>query len=91
MQTLQDLIHAFRLYAVCEPCRRVAAVDLPALIAREGRDYPIERIRMRLQCVSCGQRSQAIRIVYVGPEGRASEFRYARQTQPPQRPPRDER
>ena len=90
MQTLQDLIHAFRLYAVCEPCRRVAAVGLQALIEREGSDYPIERIRMRLKCGTCGQRSQSIRIVYVGPEGRASEFRYARQTQPLQHQPRGE-
>ena len=86
MQTLQDLIHAFRLYGVCEPCKRVAVVDMPAVIEREGEDYPVERVRMRLKCNSCGQRSQSIRIVYVGPEGRASGFRYARQTQAPNKP-----
>ena len=82
MQTLADMVHAFRLYAVCEPCRRVALVDLQALIESTGADYPIDRVRMRLKCTSCGQRSQSIRIVYVGPEGRASGFRYARNTQP---------
>ena len=83
MQTLSDLLRAFRLYAVCEPCRRVAPVDMAALVEKEGGDYPVERIRMRLKCSSCGLRTQAMRIVYVGPEGRASGFRYARQTQPP--------
>ena len=82
MRTLQELTHAFRLYAVCEPCSRVALVDLDALIEREGGSYPIDRVRMRLKCEQCRQRSQALRIVYVGPEGRASGFRYARQTQP---------
>lgn len=78
MQTLQDLIVAFRLYGVCEACQRVEAVDLTKLIEQEGGDYPIDRIRMRLHCRSCRRRTQALRIVYVGPEGRASGFRYAR-------------
>ena len=85
MQTLADMVHAFRLYAVCEPCHRVAQVDLSGLIERDGGDYPIDRVRMRLKCEQCGQRSQSIRIVYVGPEGRASGFRYARSTQPANR------
>lgn len=78
MQTLQDLKLAFRLYGVCETCQRVAAVDLDRLIEREGADYPVDRIRMRLFCRQCRQRTQALRIVYVGPEGRAATFRYAR-------------
>ena len=78
MQTLQELAVAFRLYGVCEPCQRVANVDLDALIDKEGGDYPLDRIRMRLYCQSCRQRSQALRIVYVGPEGRAATFHYAR-------------
>lgn len=82
MQTLQDLVHAFRLYAVCESCQRVAALDLAALIASEGGDYRIDRLRMRLFCSQCKTRSQALRIVYVGPEGRAAGFRYARKTRP---------
>ena len=83
MQTLQDLINAFRLYAVCEACQRVAALDLPALVETEGGDYRIDRLRMRLFCRACRTRTQALRIVYVGPQGRASGFRYARQTQAP--------
>ena len=77
MQTLQDLAIAFRLYGVCEPCQRVEAVNLEALIKQEGGDYPLDRVRMRLHCRSCKQRSQALRIVYVGPEGRASGFHYS--------------
>ena len=72
MQTLQDLVHAFRLYAVCESCQRVAAVDLPGLIEAEGGDYPLDRVRMRLYCTVCASRSQSLRIVYVGHGGRAS-------------------
>ncbi len=83
MQTLQQLVQAFRLYAVCEPCQRVKCVDLPALIEHEGGDYPIDRVRMRLKCTECGQRSQALRIVYVGPEGRNAGFRYSRAPQDP--------
>lgn len=86
MQTLQDLVHAFRLYAVCESCQRVAVVDLSALIEAEGGDYPIDRVRMRLYCKQCTSRSQALRIVYVGPQGRASGFRYARETKAPRTP-----
>ncbi len=78
MQTLQELAQAFRLYGVCEPCKRVAAVDINRLIETEGGDYPVDRIRMRLYCRQCRQRTQALRIVYVGPEGRAASFRYAR-------------
>ena len=78
MQTLQDLSATFRLYGVCEPCQRVKAVDLAALLKKEGKDYPVDRIRMRLWCSQCRQRSRAMRIVYVGPEGRTATFRYAR-------------
>ena len=78
MQTLQDLSATFRIYGVCEPCQRVKAVDLAGLLEKEGKDYPVERIRMRLWCSQCRQRSRAMRIVYVGPEGRTATFRYAR-------------
>lgn len=78
MQTLQDLSKTFRLYGVCETCQRVKAVDLASLIKQEGADYPVERIRMRLFCTQCRARSRAMRIVYVGPEGRTATFRYAR-------------
>jgi len=83
MQTLQDLITAFRLYAVCESCQRVAALDLPRLVETEGGNYRIDRLRMRLFCQECRTRSQALRIVYVGVQGRASGFHYARKTQAP--------
>ncbi len=78
MQTLKELAGCFQLYAVCERCQRVAPLDLAALIQSEGDAYPVDRLRMRLKCTACDQRSQAMRIVYVGPEGRAATFRYAR-------------
>jgi hypothetical protein len=78
MLTLSDLLKCFQLYAVCEPCQRVEGVDLPTLVKSEGGSYPIDRVRMRLYCKSCEQRSQALRIVYVGPDGKAASFRYAR-------------
>jgi len=83
MQTLQDLAQAFRLYAVCDPCARVALIDLNQLMAREGPEYPLERVRMRLKCTACQRRTHALRVVYVGPQGRASGFRYARETAHP--------
>jgi len=77
MQTLQDLVTSFRLYGVCEPCQRVEDVNIPGLIERVGGTYPLERVRMRLACKVCKQRTQGVRIVYVGPEGRASGFHYS--------------
>ena len=82
MQTLQDIQNAFRLYAVCETCQRMALLDIDHLVAQEGPDYPLDRVRMRLYCRPCRTRTQALRIVYVGPEGRASGFRYARAPKP---------
>jgi hypothetical protein len=78
MQVLNDLVARFRLYAVCEDCRRMEQLNLPQLVECEGGDYPISRLRMRLWCQNCKSRSQALRIVYVGPEGRHMTFRYTR-------------
>ena len=78
MQVLTDLLECFRLYAVCEDCQRVVQLNLPQLVEREGGDYPINRLRMRLWCQACESRSQALRIVYVGPEDRQVTFRYSR-------------
>ncbi len=78
MQTLAELLESFQLYAVCEPCQRVVCVDVEKIIAQEGGRYPIQRLRGRLLCNHCGQRSNALRIVYVGPDAKASGFRYRR-------------
>lgn len=53
-------------------------VDVPKLIESLGEDYPIDRVRMRLRCNTCQKRTHSVRIVYVGPEGKAASFRYAR-------------
>lgn len=76
MQTLAELSECFQLYAVCDQCQRVARVDINTLMEKEGGDYPIDRIRMRLYCTTCRKRTQALRIVYVGPGGKAAHFRY---------------
>ena len=78
MKTLIDLLECFQLYAVCDPCQRMENVDVPKLIDALGEDYPIDRVRMRLKCNECKQRTHSVRIVYVGPEGKAASFRYAR-------------
>ena len=78
MQTLADLAESFHLYGVCESCRRVKQLPLQQLIAAEGADASVDQIRLRLTCRACGQRSQALRIVYVGPGGRSASFRYSR-------------
>ena len=78
MQTLQDLIRAFRVYAVCEPCERMIAVDLPLLMSRHGPDMTLDQLRNRVRCAACGVRTQDIRIVYVGPCGSAGRFHYQR-------------
>ena len=78
MQTLAELQEAFQLYAVCEPCHRVQEVSLTDLIAANGPEYRLDRVRLRLFCTACQQRSGALRIVYVGANRRAASFRYTR-------------
>lgn len=78
MQTLAQLADSFQLYGVCEHCRRVAEIDLDKLMASEGADYTLDRVRMRLWCTTCRQRSHSLRIVYVGPGRKSAAFRYRR-------------
>ena len=78
MQTLSDLIESFHLYGVCETCQRVAKVDLQMLIDKLGPDYTVAQVRQRLRCQGCHTRTQNMRIVYVGPGGRAAGFNYRR-------------
>ncbi len=78
MQTLAEIAACFAIYAVCEPCQRVASTGVEGGARDNGADYPIDRLRMRIFCHQCNKRTQALRIVYVGPQGRASGFRYQR-------------
>jgi hypothetical protein len=82
MQTLSELSQCFQLYAVCEPCQRVARLNLEQLLATEGPEYPLDRVRMRLYCRQCRTRSRALRIVYVGPKGRTADFRWGQSQVP---------
>ena len=77
MQTLAELKECFQLYAVCEPCDRFIELDIDALIMKNGGTYRIDRLRLRLTCDQCHTRSQAMRIVYVGPNRKVAGFRYS--------------
>jgi hypothetical protein len=78
MQRLSELAGSFEVYALCPPCGRMEALPLTALLDRFGRDVTLSDIRPRLRCRACGERSNELRVVYVGPEGRPVVFQYRR-------------
>lgn len=78
MQRLTDLVECFRVYAVCAPCGRMEPVDLPSAVERLGEESTVTGLRERVRCQHCGQRTQDIRVVYVGPAQRAAGFHYRR-------------
>jgi hypothetical protein len=78
MQRLSDLLETFRVYALCIPCGRMEAVDLPAAIDRLGEQSTAGDLRQRVRCRSCGRRTGEIRVIYVGPRDRPAEFQYRR-------------
>lgn len=78
MQTLNDLMGRFALYAVCVPCGRMVGLDLAELHTRFGPATPLNHITRRVRCSKCGELTRDIRIVYVGPCGAASGFHYRR-------------
>lgn len=78
MQTLQELVQNFQLYGVCESCARVAELNIETLMEQNGADYRIDQLRLRLTCSQCNQRSQSLRIVYVGEGRKSAAFRYRR-------------
>lgn len=51
-------------------------LNLSELIAAHGSGYPVADLRRRLRCSSCKQRTQDLRIVYVGQCGAAGRFHY---------------
>jgi hypothetical protein len=78
MQKLTELVDSFQVYGLCLPCGRMEALPLRDLIARHGPAITVADVRNRLCCRCCGQRSYELRVIYVGPEGAASSFRYRR-------------
>jgi hypothetical protein len=78
MQRLAELHGSFRVYAVCPPCGRMESLPLGELLERFGPAVTLADIRPRLRCKVCGERSQELRVVYVGPEGRPVVFHYRR-------------
>lgn len=79
MQPLSELVDRFAVYALCLPCGRMEALDVAGLLARFGAASTLEDIRPRLRCRACGTRSRELRVVYVGPAGRAIVFQYRRE------------
>lgn len=76
MQRLVDLQACFRVYALCVPCGRMEPVDLGAALAHLGDRATVADLRARVRCRTCGRRTEDVRIVYLGPEGREASFKY---------------
>ena len=51
-------------------------LDIAQLLRIYGPDTRIEDIRRRLVCTACGRRTENLRVVYRGPDGRAASFNY---------------
>ena len=84
MTTLGDLKEHFHIYGVCRRCRRTAALSMELLLEEFGRRATIADIRAHLRCRVCNERSNELRIVYVGPCRNATYFQY-RPVPPPQK------
>lgn len=82
MQPLSELVDRFAVYALCLPCGRMEALDVAGLLQRLGVDSTLDDLRPRLRCRVCGMRSRELRVVYVGPAGRAIVFQYRRERGP---------
>ncbi|MFM7119949.1 MAG: hypothetical protein ACKOZX_06830 [Gammaproteobacteria bacterium] len=82
MQPLSELVDRFAVYALCLPCGRMEALDVAGLLQRLGASSTLDDLRPRLRCRVCGMRSQELRVVYVGPAGRAIVFQYRRERGP---------
>lgn len=78
MQTLEDLLESFHLYAVCVTCKRTVQLPIARLIDQVGAEVSAMEIRRRVRCSRCGERTGDIRIIYVGPDRAAAGFHYRR-------------
>jgi hypothetical protein len=50
MQSLNDLIDSFHLYAVCEACQRQTKLDIEKLISQLGPSTQVHKMRSKLKC-----------------------------------------
>ena len=50
--------------AFCRPCDRSVLLEHQALADRWGWDVPIQDIRRRLRCDTCGRRNQRLLVAY---------------------------
>lgn len=57
-QTLGAAAESSSAYASCARCGRYRKLDLDALAAKYGRDFPLFRLKRRLVCATCGKRDR---------------------------------
>ena len=67
--SLSDIHQSLGLFAVCEQCSRVRAVDTGELIRRFGDQATIASVRAGLRCTRCEQRACSIRLVWAAGNG----------------------
>ena len=67
LNTLADLGDRHVIYALCNPCQRSTRLSPPRLIAVYSAQFGLQDLKRRLTCKCCGDRSQAIGIVYAVP------------------------
>ena len=66
LATLADLTKSYRLYGVCNSCRRMEQMNLLKLSMALGAGFPITDVKARLCCSKCGSKDCGIRIVWSG-------------------------
>lgn len=69
LKHLSEIPLSFRLYCICAVnCESSVEVDHKALMWEHG-DLTIEYFRQKIRCSGCGERTEDIRLVYVGKTG----------------------
>ena len=69
MKTLAEIPLTFKLYCICAVnCERSVEVDRKTIMRDQG-DMTIDYFRKKVRCSECGERTEDIRLVYVGKTG----------------------
>lgn len=55
-----DFLEGWIVRATCRNCRHGAELDMAAVVARLGKDCPMEKLTARLVCEACGMRGRAL-------------------------------
>jgi hypothetical protein len=67
LETLGDLGSSHAIYAICKACNRSTRLNTDRLAAVHGSALRIDKLKRRLACSECGERTREIRIVYAVP------------------------